>query len=200
MSGRLPIHVNQNNDCNSVESASGIDLRMTLLPQKLKSAGWHTAMVGKWHGGARTSANLPHNRGFDHHFGFLKGGEDHFKQNNCAGGPVASRVDLWEQSAPAFNQNGTYSAYIYANKAVQIINNFTTVSRAADPEAKLFLYLPWHDTHTPLEAPEKYSYPPVGTNNTFAPRLTYNAMSRALDDGMKNVTDAVKATPGTWHR
>ena len=95
LSGRLPIHVNQNNANNDARAASGIDLRMTTLPQKLKAAGnWRTAMVGKWHCGARSSANLPINRGFDHHFGFLKGGEDHFEQNHCAGGPGAKTVDL----------------------------------------------------------------------------------------------------------
>lgn len=120
---------------------------MTLLPQKLKSAGWRTAMVGKWHGGARSFANLPYNRGFDHHFGFLKGGEDHDAQNNCAGGPDRQRVDLWEQGAPAYGQNGTNSAYIYSRKAVAVVANFTA-ARAADPAAKLFLYLPWHNTHT----------------------------------------------------
>jgi arylsulfatase A-like enzyme len=39
LTGRLPIHVNQNNDCNDASSASGADLRMTLLPAKLKQAG-----------------------------------------------------------------------------------------------------------------------------------------------------------------
>lgn len=49
------------------------------------------------HCGARSEANLPVNRGFDFHLGFLKGGEDHFHQNRCAGGPNAAVVDLWSQ-------------------------------------------------------------------------------------------------------
>ena len=48
LTGRLPVHVNQNNHCNDEKSTSGADLRMTLLPAKLKTAGWTTAMVGKW--------------------------------------------------------------------------------------------------------------------------------------------------------
>ena len=75
LSGRLPLHVNQNNEANDIESRSGIDIRMTLLPAKLKQAGYATAMTGKGHLGARTPANLMINRGFDRHFGFLKGGE-----------------------------------------------------------------------------------------------------------------------------
>eukprot|EP01051_Picozoa_sp_SAG22_P014557 SAG22_NODE_1784_length_3588_cov_27.751791_1_plen_185_part_00 len=73
MSGRVPPHVNQNNANNDIEKASGVDLRMKFLAQKMKEAGYYTAMVGKSHLGARSPANLPINRGFDERFGFLKG-------------------------------------------------------------------------------------------------------------------------------
>ena len=65
LTGRLPLHVNQNNEANDIESRSGIDIRMTLLPAKMKQAGYATAMTGKGHLGARTPANLMINRGFD---------------------------------------------------------------------------------------------------------------------------------------
>jgi arylsulfatase A-like enzyme len=41
-----------------------------LLPQMLKHAGYHTALVGKWHL-CLASPNLPNERGFDHFHGFL---------------------------------------------------------------------------------------------------------------------------------
>jgi hypothetical protein len=44
--GRLPLHVNQNNNNNDVQAASGVDLRMTMLPAKLKQAGYSTHMTG----------------------------------------------------------------------------------------------------------------------------------------------------------
>ena len=72
----LPVRL-QANDLNST---AGVDLRMTFLPAKLKQAGYATAMIGKSHLGARSVAHLPINRGFDQHFGFLGGGEDHFTQ------------------------------------------------------------------------------------------------------------------------
>lgn len=114
---------------------------------------------GKWHGGARSLANLPANRGFDTHFGFLKGGEDHFKQDHCAGGPLPGLVDLWENHGPAFGQNGTFSTWLYARKAVSIIRAHP------DDGTPLFMYIPWHVVHTPLEAPEAYFYPNMFNNS-----------------------------------
>jgi arylsulfatase A-like enzyme len=42
----------------------------SLLPQRLKAAGYHTALIGKWHLGIGTP-NTPTERGFDFFHGFL---------------------------------------------------------------------------------------------------------------------------------
>ena len=46
LSGRLPYHVNQANRAYS--AVGGVDLRMTLISEHLKSAGYYTGMIGKW--------------------------------------------------------------------------------------------------------------------------------------------------------
>ena len=110
LTGRLPIHVNQNNECNSLSSASGADLRMTTVAQKLKQANFSTHFLGKWHMGARSAANLPINRGFDSHIGFLKGAEDHFDQRSNFDGYQKTYIDLWQDHGPEPDRlNGTYS-------------------------------------------------------------------------------------------
>jgi len=47
-----------------------LSARATLLPQLLKPAGYHTALIGKWHLGIG-SPNTPTERGFDFFQGFL---------------------------------------------------------------------------------------------------------------------------------
>ena len=42
MTGRLPFHNNQHN-VNDLNSTAGVDLRMTMLPAKLKQAGYGTS-------------------------------------------------------------------------------------------------------------------------------------------------------------
>lgn len=150
LSGRLPLHVTQNNKNNDVTNPGGADLRMTLLPQKLKAAGFATAIVGKWHVGARSTANLPMSRGFDTHLGFLKGGEDHWTQGSNDDGHRC--VDLWRDSAPARGENGTFSTFMYAKEAIRVIEQHAARADAAP----LFLYLAWHAVHTPLEAPSRF--------------------------------------------
>eukprot|EP01079_Euglenida_sp_SAG-EU17-18_P004395 gene4395-798_t len=194
MSGRLPTHVNQNNVNNDILAGSGVDLRMTMLPQKMKQAGYQTAMIGKSHLGARSLSNLPINRGFDEHF--------------APGMPLSPRthqgssgaVDLWEGHGPS-NQSGMYSGYIYAERAVKVIENFAAGAASAAASGDkgptgLFMYLAWHNTHSPLECPQEWEYP-FYYNNSNKERGTYNCMAHILDNGVGNVTAALKAG-GLW--
>src|SRR3569623_2087799 len=52
------------------DSWGWLDPRCTLLPSHLQKAGYHSAIVGKWHLGLE-SPNTPLDRGFDHFHGFL---------------------------------------------------------------------------------------------------------------------------------
>ena len=54
----------------------------------------------------------------------------------------------------------------------------------------------WHDVHSPLQAPDRFQYPAY-FNDSYQPRLLLNAMASALDEGMRNVTDTIKAV-GLW--
>ena len=70
------------------------------------------------HLGARSAANLPINRGFDYHFGFLKGGEDHYSQGSGSKNHepgIGGTVDLWSGHSLS-NETGIYSGYLYADK------------------------------------------------------------------------------------
>ena len=145
------------------EYFSGVDYRMTILPKKLKAAGYESYAIGKvrsystrpsasllrtrftqslgcwpaaaelqWHGGDASIHLTPKSRGFDHHFGFLSGGQDHDLQvEYCAAtvrgawtpGAVEPCVDLWRDDGPAYGENGTYSAFLYTHEALRNIQS-----------------------------------------------------------------------------
>ena len=83
LTGRWPHHAHQYNI--HPHTPIGANINMTMLPAKLKQAGYDTHIVGKWHEGFFQKKFLPVNRGFDTSFGFLSGAEDHMTQKrDCA--------------------------------------------------------------------------------------------------------------------
>mmetsp|Transcript_30384 Transcript_30384/g.66561 ORF Transcript_30384/g.66561 Transcript_30384/m.66561 type:complete len:596 (+) Transcript_30384:74-1861(+) len=96
LTGRSPyklLNIRENMEPATVPEAT--DERFTMLPKKLKEAGYYSYLIGKWHQGFRTHSVTPVGRGFDESFGFLHGGEDHFTQVNevCGWGKV---TDYWQ--------------------------------------------------------------------------------------------------------
>eukprot|EP00937_MAST-01D_sp_MAST-1D-sp2_P002840 g2840.t1 len=117
MSGRYPLHVNTEN--NPASKPGGVDLRMTLISEKLKALGYFTGVSGKWHAGGHVSGQLPINRGFDRSLLFLNGNEDHY--THWFG--IDSGFDMWQDDANLYD-NTTYGGFLYTRHALQTIAEF----------------------------------------------------------------------------
>ena len=177
LTGRWPHHVHQWNIKQSV--TLGLNINMTMLPAKLKQAGYSTHMVGKWHEGFFDPAFLPVNRGFDTSSGFLGGGENHMtEQAGCA-----NVVDFWKNKAPD-TRNGTYDAYVYRD-------DLTVIIKQHDTSKPFFLYLPLHNVHSPFQAPQEWiDLYPEGSTCDF--RRTYQAMVSVADNVTGHVVQLMK--------
>ena len=57
---------------------NALTLNSTLLPEVLRHYGHKNYLVGKWHLGFYAKEYLPHNRGFDKHFGIYPGQATHY--------------------------------------------------------------------------------------------------------------------------
>ena len=175
LTGRWPHHGHQYNIHPDVEL--GANINMTMIPAKLKKAGYKTHMVGKWHEGFYQPKYLPINRGFDTSSGFLNGAESHMTQiRDCA-------TDYWKND-DVDTRNGTYDATNYKSDLSDIFNEHNT----DDP---LFLYLPLHNVHGPFEAPQEWLdiYP---ANSTCEKRRTYQAMVSVADNVTGHVVELLK--------
>ena len=176
LTGRWPHHAHQWNLVPE-NVQLGTNLNMTMLPAKLKQAGYSTHMVGKWHLGKFDPAYLPVKRGFDTSSGFLYGAEDHMTEiTGCA-------VDYWKNLAPD-TRNGTYDAYTYRDDLTDIIKQH-------DTSKPFFLYLPLHNVHAPFQAPKEWiDLYPEGSTCEF--RRTYQAMVSVADNVTGHVVQLMK--------
>ena len=176
LTGRWPHHAHQWNIV-PVNVQLGTNLNMTMLPAKLKQAGYSTHMVGKWHQGFFDPAYLPVNRGFDTSSGFLYGGEDHMTER------VGCAVDYWKNKAPD-TRNGTYDAYTYRS-------DLTNIIKQHDTSKPFFLYLPLHNVHAPFQAPKEWiDLYPEGSTCDF--RRTFQAMVSVADNVTGHVVQLMK--------
>ena len=154
-----------------------LPLNLTLLPQHLKTAGYQTVMIGKWHLGEAQSAYMPFRRGFDHFYGFLSGFEDHYTRINAEG-----RYD-WQRNGVNITESG-HSTDLMAEETLRMI-------KARDKAKPLFMYLAYDSPHTPLQAPEAYLV--RNAHITDVTRRTYAAMVQQQDDQIARILDTLQS-------
>lgn len=105
------------------------------MGQAMKSAGYDTFALGKWH----LDGN-PVERGFDHYFGHLGGGSDYFK------GSRTHRLDD-KPFVPA-NDGKFYTTDANADYAIKFIGE----AHAQHPDKPFFTYLAFNAPHASLQA------------------------------------------------
>jgi arylsulfatase A-like enzyme len=152
----------------------GLPLDQTTMADRLRAAGYRTALFGKWHLGSAPQLR-PMERGFDEFFGFLGGDHSYFDARPSVGGPV------FDGRNPAEKMG--YLTEELADRAVGFIER--------NRSRPFFLYLAFNAVHTPMDATEKYltRFP----NLANEPRRTYAAMLSAMDDGIGRAMAAVRA-------
>jgi arylsulfatase A-like enzyme len=141
----------------------GLPLAETTIADRLKAAGYRTALVGKWHLG--NGDRHPQKRGFDEFFGFLGGAHDYFNP-----------MGILRGTEPAGDK--TYLTDALAREAVAFIDR-----NAANP---FFLYLAFNAAHTPMQADDSRLKKFAAIADPQ--RRTYAAMMSAMDDAVGRVT------------
>ncbi len=172
------------------DRTGGMSLQETTIAETMKSAGYRTGMVGKWHLG-EAEGYRPLDRGFDSFFGILGGAtpfltqigpddlhvvtaEDHFI--------TRERFPILDQETPV--DTGQYVTDWLTDRAI----DFAGLSQTQP----FFLYLAYTAPHTPLQAPAAYlERTPIGTSDN---ERVYAAMLTSLDDGIGRLTDYLKST------
>ncbi len=149
------------------------------LPSLLASAGYATALVGKWHLGW-----LPHfgplKSGYQEFYGAMSGGLDYFTHRDSAGAH-----DLWQGEEEC--RDAGYLTDLFSDRAVDYIK------RARQPFLLSLHYTaphwPWETRDDEAEARriEKIFHTDGGSVHTYA------RMIRHMDEGIGSVLDALRA-------
>ena len=121
LSGRSMMHHGIQTPFHAGDSASGLNLSYTILPEQLEKIGYKTMMVGKWHVGMKTPEYLPSSRSFHRYFGYYNGASDYWKhysadwKNTSALDMHKGGVDLGipaGKDIPLYNTSGQYSTFL----------------------------------------------------------------------------------------
>ncbi len=152
------------------EREKGLALDAVLLPQVLKTAGYSTAIIGKWHLGFEPKY-FPTRRGFDEFQGFLSGNIDYFTHKDRL-----ENRDLW--NGEQLRDDNRYMTDFIGDEAIRFIDRHSS--------RPFFLYLPFNAVHDPFQGPEDRATAGNAevTRKKNRTRAVYRAMLESLD---KNV-------------
>jgi arylsulfatase A-like enzyme len=148
---------------NPTRPDTGLPLTEKTIADRLKAAGYVTALVGKWHLG-NTPERHPQKRGFDEFFGFLGGSHSYLDWKGMLRG--TEPVEGTEYFTDAFGK-----------EACEFIER--------QKEKPWFLYLAFNAVHTPMHATDARLAKFTGIMDKK--RQTYAAMMLAMDDNIGRV-------------
>jgi arylsulfatase A-like enzyme len=159
----------------------GLDASPYSLPRLLKSRGYATALLGKWHLGYRPEQS-PIAHGFDRFFGLKSGYHDYWQHTDSRGAP-----DLWENDTRV--ETSGYTTDLITQRAVDFIGAHT--------RTPFFIDVAYNAPHWPFQRPDTPSVA-VGNARFLRPadsltstRADYVSMVERLDQGVGEILAAL---------
>lgn len=158
---------------HSLKETVGLPVKETTFADVMKTAGYKTGVIGKWHLGIHPKFH-PFKRGFDEFFGFLTGSHSYNRWDQPKWSPVQRGQD------PVHEKE--YLTDAFSREAVAFIERHK--------DRPFLLYLPYNAPHTPMQAAEKYLK--RFSHIQDEKRRTYAAMVSAVDDGVGAILAKLK--------
>lgn len=151
----------------------GLPLDEVTIADRLKTCGYRTGLVGKWHLGNKPEFH-PMKRGFDEFYGFLPGAHQYQNLTKTMPSPIlrgTEAIDEKEYLTDAFGREA--AAYIDRNH-----------------DKPFLLMLTFNAVHTPQQVPEKYLKRFESIKD--AKRKNMAAMLSAMDDNVGRVLERLR--------
>ena len=177
MTGRTPQHggLNGNVPLDSV----GMPSQQITIAEKMKTAGYATAHIGKWHLGHHKET-VPNAQGFDHSFGHLVGCIDNYSHFFYWSGP--NKHDLWRNGKEVFH-NGEFFPDLMVKEAGEFIDK--------NKDQPFFIYFALNTPHYPYQGSPKWL---EHYRDLPYPRNLYAAFLSTTDDRIGALLSKIENT------
>jgi arylsulfatase A-like enzyme len=178
ITGRYPHHlaVGLEEPLSDSNMQLGIPPEHPTIATLVKTAGYETALIGKWHLGNLPEFG-PNRHGFDEFFGINGSSADYFTHKNNAG-----RFDLYENLEPSKDEG--YLTDLFTDRAIRFITR-----KRSSP---FFLSLQYNAPHWPWDGPADkaldHDHRPMTDGGSLS---TYAEMVKSMDTGIGRVLKAL---------
>lgn len=156
---------------------TGLDLGETTFAEVLKSAGYVTALFGKWHLGYLPEYNPVH-QGFDEFTGYVSGNVDYHAHLDQTG-----KEDWWKQDQ--LNPEYGYTTDLITDHGVDFIRRHS--------DEPFLLYIAHEAPHYPYQGrqdPPRYTRESGRTEDPVTPEV-YKEMIEVMDEGVGRIRQAL---------
>jgi arylsulfatase A-like enzyme/L-ascorbate metabolism protein UlaG (beta-lactamase superfamily) len=193
MTGRYQQRYGIESPLRATDDARQLPASETSLPRLLKTAGYSTGLIGKWHLGNNGSAR-PNRHGFDEFWGFHSGAVDYYTHHVVTTPAVklpAPIPDLFHNEEPT-----TLTGYL--TDEITARSEAFVQQHRSEP---FFLEVAYNATHWPFQRPDLPEGKRGWTNSIEdGTRADYVAMLERADQGIGRilaVLDRLKLAPNT---
>ena len=183
MTGRNAVRLGLNGAAD--DFGPELPLAEVTLAQELKSAGYKTNLVGKWHLGMSSAARTPTYRGFDYFYGFYNSYIDYWTKTYKGYIDLHDGLDVVLDAA-ALDDN-LFAQLLFQDKAVNAIKNH----KEQHPSSPMFLMYSMQLVSAPYQVPPEYSSR-CTKDATLLDDDVYCGMQVLLDELVANITCALE--------
>ena len=164
-------------ECNlDSDVNNSFDPDQITIAEALKTGGYRTGLIGKWHLGDKKQ-NHPLNNGFDYFWGFISGARNYFY--NPSEESRNSIRNVVENNSPT--KFDGYLTDVLGDKAVDFIE------KNHQSNSPFFLFLSFNAPHTPMQAKKE-----VLEKFKDNPRKVYASMMWSMDEAIGSVINELK--------
>lgn len=180
LTGRYPLAAGVPGNVSSKRGEAGMPPAQVTMAEMLKSAGYATAHIGKWHLGY-TPETMPNAQGFDYSFGHMGGCIDNYSHFFYWSGPNVH--DLYRNGEEVFH-DGAY----FPDLMVEEAGKFMATHR----EQPFFIYFAMNAPHYPYQGEPEW-ITEFRAKGVAYPRDLYGAFLKSADARIGALIDRLEA-------